>query len=181
MKINNIKELIRILKIDSKKYGSRCILKSLVKDPRFSINFWLRLGCYLNNKVFYGKSILLRLIKNRLAVKYGFDTTFNVHIEEGLRVVHLGGIVIHGNCVIGKNLTILNNVTLGQSQRISPYDVPSLGGSVYIGVNSVLIGNISVGSNVTIGAFSLVNKSINSNCTVVGIPFKILKVSTGEK
>jgi serine acetyltransferase len=180
MQISKFNNLVNILKKESINYGSRCIIKSFFKDPRFRINFWLRLGLYLNSKTFFGKDILLRLMKNRLALKYGFDTTFNVHIEEGLRVVHLGGIVIHGNCVIGKNLTILNNVTLGQSKRNSPNDVPKLGNNIYIGVNSVLIGDIKIGNDVTIGAFSLVNKSVEANSIVAGIPFEILKEHINE-
>ena len=174
MKIYKLSDLKSILKFESIKYGSRCILKSFFKDPRFRINFWLRFGSYLSTKNFFLKNSLLRLIKNKLTIKYGFDTTFDVHIDEGLRIVHLGSIVVHGNSVVGKNFTILNNVTLGQAKRMNGNDVPKVGDNVYIGVNSVLIGDIKVGDNVTIGAFSLVNKSVEDNCVIAGIPFKFI-------
>lgn len=173
MIINKFSKLRSILKIESKIYGSRSIIKSYFKDPRFRVNFWLRTGTYIKSKNFFLNEPILRLIKNKLAIKYGFDTTFNVHIDVGLRIVHLGGIVIHGNCEIGKNLTILNNVTLGQGQR-NPERIPRVGDNVYIGVGAILLGDISIGNNVTIGALSFINKSIGDNLVVAGTPMKFL-------
>jgi serine O-acetyltransferase len=174
MQINNLSLTVLTLKADSIKYGSRCIIKSLIKDPRFRVNFWLRIGCYLNGKHFLFKSILLRRIKNKLAVKYGFDTTFNVQIGKGLRIIHLGGIVVHGNCTIGENFTILNNVTLGQGKR-NPSFIPAIGNNVYIGVSSVLLGKINIGNNVIIGALTFVNKSISDGITVAGSPMRVIE------
>lgn len=44
--------------------------------------------------------------------------------------------------------------------------------SVY--ANSVVIGNISIGDNVSIGAGAVVTKSVPDNCTVVGNPMRII-------
>lgn len=163
------KNLMRLLVLDSKRYGSRNFLLTFQKDPRFRVNFWLRIGCVLHKREFIFKRFVCRLIKNKLAIKYSFDTTFNLKIGHGLRIVHLGSIVIHGNCKIGRNFTILNNVTIGQGQR-SPSNIPTVGNNVYIGASTVVLGKITIEDDVTIGALSFVNKSVERGNVVAGSP-----------
>ena len=47
--------------------------------------------------------------------------------------------------------------------------------TVFIGVGSVLVGDIVLGDNVTIGALTLVIKNFKSNSTIIGIPARLLK------
>lgn len=167
------KNLIRSLVLDSKRYGSRNFFRIFLKDPRFRVNFWLRMGCYLHRRKFISNKLICRHIKNKLLVKYSFDTTFDLQVGYGLRIVHIGSIVIHGNCTIGRNFTILNNVTLGQKNRQST-DVPKVGNNVYIGASTIVLGGIHIEDNVTIGALSLVNKSICRGAIVAGSPAREL-------
>lgn len=44
-----------------------------------------------------------------------------------------------------------------------------------IGAGAVILGNIVIGDNVKIGANAVVLKDIPDNCTVVGIPGKIIE------
>lgn len=55
-----------------------------------------------------------------------------------------------------------------------------IGDNVSIFVNTVIIGDITIGDNVTIGACSFVNKNVPPDCTVVGIPARIVK-KNGQK
>lgn len=172
--LNSTKELFFILRTDLVNYKSRSLVKTFFKDPRYRVIVYIRLGCFLHKLRFFGKSLLLRILKNKIALKYGVDTTFNVEIGPGFRIIHLGGIVIHGKSKIGKNFTINNRVTIGQGQR-NPENVPIIGSNVYIGVGAVVLGKINIGDNVVIGALSLVNKTVKSNSTVVGIPFRYIE------
>lgn len=167
----------KIITKDSIRYGGRNFVRIWFRDPRFRALLILRLGQLLKKKNFLFKLFILRYLKNKLSLKYGLDTTFNVKIGEGLKIVHLGGIVIHGNSVIGNNATIHNNVTFGQSLRgkENSLKVPQIGNNVFIGVGSVLVGDIVLGDNVTIGALTLVNKNFKSNSTIIGIPARLLK------
>lgn len=169
--------LFVILRADSLRYGSKYILKSYLKDPRFRVNVWLRIGQYLyiNSENYFIRRVLLRMIKNHLQVKYGFDTTFTVRIGEGFKIVHLGSVVIHGNAIIGKNFTVLNDVNIGQSDS-DPQKVPRIGDGCYVGAGAKLIGGIEIGDDVMIGALTLVNKSFKSHSKVVGIPGRCLSV-----
>lgn len=83
------------------------------------------------------------------------------------------GVVIHSKSVIGKNVTVSQNVTIGRN--FGDKNVPKIGDDVYVGAGSVIFGDITVGNNVIIGANTVVNKSIPDNCTVVGNPFHIIK------
>ena len=82
------------------------------------------------------------------------------------------GIVIHSNSIIGNRVWICQNVTIGRN--FGDKKVPVIGNDVYIGTGSVIFGEIEIGDNVIIGSNSLINRSIPSNCTVIGNPMKII-------
>ncbi len=88
------------------------------------------------------------------------------------------GVVIHSDTKIGDNCLVAQNVTIGR--KFEEIEVPRLGNYVYVGAGSVIVGNITIGDNVIIGANSFVNKSIPSNCTVVGNPMRIVKTDRRE-
>lgn len=101
-------------------------------------------------------------------------------IGENFKLGYWGlGIVIHHDCIIGNNVTIAQNVTIGRNFGDS--FVPEIGNDVYIGTGTVIFGQIKIGNNVIIGSNSVINKSIPDNCTVVGNPFKIIKQDRLEK
>jgi serine acetyltransferase len=168
-----MRQLLKVLICDSTRYGGRNFIRVWFRDPRFKACFILRLGCFLNQFALFKYLGLYRLLKNRLNLKYGIDTGFEVSIGPGLKLVHLGGVVIHKDTIIGSNLTILNNTTIGQKD--SNIKVPILGDDVYMGVFSAVLGDIHVGSNVVVGSHTLVLSDVPSGSKVVGIPGRILE------
>ncbi|WP_201523468.1 serine acetyltransferase [Aliarcobacter butzleri] len=169
------KDLLNILRIEKKNYiqDKNLFLVYLI-EPRFRVNVYFRLGKYLSTKKNIFAKIYKKYLQNLLMIKYGFHTTFDVQIGIGLRIVHLGGINIHGNAIIGENFTVLDNVSIGQAKRRDGENVPTIGNDVYVGSCSKIVGKIKVGDNVTIGTMTLVNKDVADNQTVVGIPFKVI-------
>lgn len=100
-------------------------------------------------------------------------------IGKGFSVGYWGiGVVIHSNSVIGNYCQVNQNVTIGR--KMTEPGVPTLGDHVYIGANSVILGNISIGNNTIIGALSLVNKDIPANCFAAGIPAVIIRKIENE-
>lgn len=147
--------------LDSLRYGSKWVVKNLLRDVRFRAVFIIRLG-----NLFYNFSLLRplnRVLRTLLIVLYGIDVHFIHPIGPGLKIVHLGGIVIHRYSKIGSNFTILNNVTLGQKSRYNAYAVPQIGNNCYVGVFTAILGDIIIEDNVTVGAHSLVIKSIKKD------------------
>ncbi|WP_183243577.1 DapH/DapD/GlmU-related protein [Anoxybacillus mongoliensis] len=100
-----------------------------------------------------------------------------VTIGENLIIAHGGnGVVIHPDAIIGNNVTIFHQVTIG----INPGELgkstkaPIIGDNVFIGVGAKIIGDVKIGDNVKIGANAVVVKNIPANSTVVGNPAKII-------
>lgn len=88
----------------------------------------------------------------------------------------LNGIVVSCYAEIGNNCTILQQVTIGQVRLYDPH-APKIGDNVYIGAGAKIFGAITIGNNVVIGSNSVVIDDIPDNCTVVGIPAKIIKMN----
>lgn len=51
----------------------------------------------------------------------------------------------------------------------------SIGDGSYIGINTVIVGNVRIGKHCVIRANSIVNKDILDFCVAVGCPVKVIK------
>ena len=87
------------------------------------------------------------------------------------------GIVINQYSVIGEDCVIAQNVTLAGSNG----KAPRLGNYCYVGCNSVILGGVNIGDNVTIGACSFVNCDIPDKVVAVGAPARVIKVKSGDE
>lgn len=82
-------------------------------------------------------------------------------------------VVLHKRAIIGSNCVIGTSVVLGGRGKDIP-GAPMIGDNVYLGSGCKILGGVKIGSNVTIGANSVVLTDIPDNCTVVGIPARII-------
>lgn len=53
--------------------------------------------------------------------------------------------------------------------------VVSIGDGSYIGINTVIVGNVKIGKHCVIGANSVVTKDVPDYCVAVGSPAKVIK------
>lgn len=51
----------------------------------------------------------------------------------------------------------------------------SIGDGSYIGINSVIVGNVKIGKHCVIGANSVVTKDVPDYCVAVGCPARVIK------
>lgn len=105
---------------------------------------------------------------------FGPYLPYKLKLGKGFQIGYGGiGIVIHERTIIGDNVHIDQNVTIGGTSK--KYDVPRIGNNVYIGAGAVVLGPIIIGDNVVIGANAVVVKDIPNGSLVVGVPAKIIK------
>jgi serine O-acetyltransferase len=107
-----------------------------------------------------------------------FFTGIEIHpgaqIGQGVFIDHGIGVVIGETAIIGDDCLIYQGVTLGGTGKEIGKRHPTLGENVVIGGGAKVLGNIQIGNNVRIGANSVVLRDVPSNCTVVGIPGRII-------
>lgn len=128
---------------------------------------------YLNCKKNSLITKLLLLRHKRLCSKYLWSIPPNT-FEQGLTIVHAGTIVVNGRAKIGKNCRIHIGVNIGYAPSHGKDGTPIIGDNVYIGPGAKIFGPIEIGDNVAIGANAVVNKSFRRNCSIGGVPAKIL-------
>ena len=85
---------------------------------------------------------------------------------------HATGIIIGALAVIGDDVTMMQNVTIGRSEA-DPTRAPRIGRGAYISSGSVIIGDIRVGDFAKIGAGAVVTHDVPSGCTAVGVPARL--------
>lgn len=85
---------------------------------------------------------------------------------------HATGIVIGANVVIGDDVTILQNVSIGRRGEL-PTRSPRIGRGVFIGAGATILGDISIGDFAKIGAGTVVTSDVPGGCTAVGNPARL--------
>lgn len=131
---------------------------------------------------FFSTNVFMRLIGIPVWLLYrfifrwilGIDVPENVTIGKGLIVNHGVGLVINPNVIIGDNVKLHQNTTIGSKD--SSGGCPVIGDNVVIGANCVVLGPIKIGNNSIIAAGSIVVKDVPSGVVVAGNPAKIIKI-----
>ena len=83
------------------------------------------------------------------------------------------GVVVHSLAVIGNNVHIDQNVTIGGSGTQG--GVPLIGNNVYIGAGAKVLGPIEIGSGSIVGANAVAISSVPPKSLVVGVPARVVK------
>lgn len=96
-------------------------------------------------------------------------------IGKGVFIDHGMGVVIGETTVVGDNCTIYQGVTLGGTGKDKGKRHPTIGNNVVIGCGAKVLGPFKVGDNSKIAANAVVLSEIPENCTVVGVPGRIVK------
>ena len=93
---------------------------------------------------------------------------------------HGMGVVIGETAKIGDDCMMYHGVTLGGTSWDKVKRHPTLKDGVIIGAGAKILGPITLGKNVRVGSNSVVVKSIDDNCTVVGIPGRVLEKKVSD-
>ncbi|CAK7324528.1 unnamed protein product [Dovyalis caffra] len=121
-----------------------------------------------------GRQILALLIQNRVSEVFAVDIHPGAKIGQGILLDHATGVVVGETAVIGNNVSILHNVTLGGTGKACGDRHPKIGNGVLIGAGTCILGNIRIGDGAKIGAGSVVLKEVPHRTTAVGNPARLV-------
>jgi serine O-acetyltransferase len=124
------------------------------------------------NKI--GIPFIPRLMSHIARFLTGIEIHPGATIGRGVFIDHGMGVVVGETAIIGDYALIYQGVTLGGTGKETGKRHPTLGECVVVGAGAKVLGNIQIGNNVRIGAGSVVLRDIPSDCTVVGIPGRIV-------
>ena len=126
---------------------------------------------------FYNKKMyfIARYISQRARRITGVEIHPAAVIGDGVFIDHGMGVVIGETTVIGDNCTIYQGVTLGGTGKDKGKRHPTIGNNVVIGSGAKVLGPFRVGDNSKIAANAVVLSEVPDNCTVVGVPGRIVK------
>jgi len=121
----------------------------------------------------------LRFIPRFISAIGLFLTTIDIHpaatIGRRVFIDHGVGVVIGETTIIGDDVLIYQQVTLGGVSTDKGKRHPTLENNVVIGAGAKVLGNILIGANSIVGANSVVIKDVPADSTAVGIPARVLK------
>ncbi len=140
--------------------------------PSFKVMLHYRLAHKLYNRKMY---FLARYISQRAARRTGIEIHPGATIGEGLFIDHGNGVIIGETTIIGNNVTLYQGVTLGGTGKEHGKRHPTICDNVMISAGAKVLGSFTVGENSKIGAGSVVLEEVPPNCTVVGVPGRIVK------
>jgi len=84
-------------------------------------------------------------------------------------------VIIGETAELGNNVTLYQGVTLGGTGKEHGKRHPTLKDNVMVSAGAKVLGSFTIGENSKIGAGSVVLKEVPPNCTVVGVPGRIVK------
>src|SRR5204863_6819336 len=106
-----------------------------------------------------------------------FLTGIEIHpaarLGPGLFIDHGMGLVIGETTEVGRNVTLLQGVTLGGTSLKREKRHPTLGDDVVVGTGAAVLGAIVIGDGSRIGAGSVVVRDVPANSVVVGVPGRV--------
>ena len=135
----------------------KCFL--LLVDPGFEAVILYRAQQALQRRGLLAGAYVLSSINHKIT---GAQFMPGADLGPGLVLKHPSGVVVGAGVVAGRNLTLLQGVTVGQSRVDERADdrYPRLGNGVTVGAYAVIVGDIVVGDGAKIGAQAFLNRDL---------------------
>jgi serine O-acetyltransferase len=134
------------------------------------VSHWLWNNCRLS---------LAHFLQSRVSEAFAVDIHPAVPIGRGVFIDHGTGVVVGETAVIGNNVSILQEVTLGGTGKEHGDRHPKVRDGVLLSVGAKVLGNIELGAGAKIGAGSVVLKDVPSCATVAGVPARVVGWCSG--
>lgn len=113
-------------------------------------------------------------LQGRVSEVFGMDIHPAARIGSGILIDHATGIVIGETAVVGDDVSMLHEVTLGGTGKETGDRHPKVHCGVLIGAGAKILGNVDIGEGAKIGAGSVVLKDVPPHSTVAGVPASLV-------
>ncbi len=121
-----------------------------------------------------GRRSVALLMQSRASMKFGVDIHPAASFGNGIMLDHATGLVVGETAIVGNQVSILQNVTLGGTGKEHGDRHPKIADGVLISAGAKILGNIRVGEGAKVGAGSVVLRDVPAHTTVAGIPAKVV-------
>lgn len=124
---------------------------------------------------YWGVPFIPRFISYITRIITGIEIHPKAQIGNRFFIDHGEGVVIGETTIIGDDVLIYQQVTLGGTGNEHGKRHPTIGNNVIIGAGAKVLGNITIGDNTRVGAGSVVVDDVPEHCTVVGVPGRVVQ------
>jgi len=152
--------------------AARNTFEVLLCYPGIWALIWHKLAHWLYRKDI---KLLARLVSQFSRFLTGIEIHPGATIGRRCFIDHGMAVVIGETAEIGDDVTIYQAVTLGGTGKDVGKRHPTIGNNVVISSGAKVLGPFKVGDNSKIGAGAVVLAEVPPNCTVVGVPGKIVR------
>ena len=122
-----------------------------------------------------GREALAFHMQNLSSQVFQVDIHPAARLGAGIFLDHATGVVIGETSVVGDDVTIMQDVTLGGNGKEHGDRHPKIARGVLISAGAKVLGNIHVGEEARIAASSVVLEDVPPHVTVAGIPARIVR------
>lgn len=105
--------------------------------------------------------------------------------------VFMAGVILNNDCLIGDHVFIATKSSVDHDSMISNYSSLSpgvttggriaIGECTAIGIGATILHYRNIGSNCVIGGSSLINKDVQDNSVIYGIPGKLIRMRENDE
>ncbi len=117
-----------------------------------------------------GRVELALHLQSRVSEVFAVDIHPGAQIGGGILIDHATGLVIGETAVVGDEVSLLHEVTLGGTGKQTGDRHPKIGSGVLIGAGAKILGNVVVGEGAKVAAGSMVLTDVPAHWTVAGVP-----------
>jgi serine O-acetyltransferase len=128
-----------------------------------------------------GRETLAFYLQSRMSELFQVDIHPATQIGRGVFIDHGTGIVIGETAVIGDDVSMLQNVTLGGTGAERGDRHPKVGRGVLLGAGAKVLGNITIGDYAKVASGSVVLRNVPAGCTAAGVPARLVNCPAGEE
>jgi len=121
-----------------------------------------------------GRKDFAYYLQSRSSAEFQCDIHPAAKIGRGIFLDHATGLVVGETAVVGDDVSMLQDVTLGGTGKEDGDRHPKIRNGVLIGAGAKILGNIEIGHCSRIAAGSVVLKAVPNNVTVAGVPARVI-------